>query len=182
MIVAQTDADGGITTLWRLKEPVGLGRMSFPSRRLGAEAMDRAIKVLERFKQQAHQRQSEKIIAVATSAIREATNGGDFIELARRELGMSIKVVSAREEARLIYLAVRHTMHLKSQPHLIIDIGGGSVEFIVGDQKLPNYSRAASSRGPHDGDVCEIRSDQRSRSRGFAGSLRHGTDAHLPRD
>jgi exopolyphosphatase/guanosine-5'-triphosphate,3'-diphosphate pyrophosphatase len=135
MIVAQADADGGITTLWRLKEPVGLGRMSFPSRRLSAEAMDRAIAVLDRFKQQALQRQSEKIIAVATSAIREATNGGDFIERARRELGLLVKVVSAREEARLIYLAVRHVMHLKNDPHLIIDIGGGSVEFIVGDQK-----------------------------------------------
>jgi exopolyphosphatase / guanosine-5'-triphosphate,3'-diphosphate pyrophosphatase len=135
MIVAQADADGGITTLWRLKEPVGLGRMSFPSRRLSAEAMDRALAVLDRFKQQALQRQSEKIIAVATSAIREATNGGDFIERARRKLGLIVKVVSAREEARLIYIAVRHAMHLKDTPHLIIDIGGGSVEFIVGDRK-----------------------------------------------
>jgi exopolyphosphatase / guanosine-5'-triphosphate,3'-diphosphate pyrophosphatase len=135
MIVAQADADGGITTLWRLKEPVGLGRISFPSRRLSAEAMDRAIAALERFKQHALQRQSEKIIAVATSAIREATNGGDFIERARRELGMVVKMVSAREEARLIYLAVRHAMHLKDSPHLIVDIGGGSCEFIVGDQK-----------------------------------------------
>src|ERR1700692_1958836 len=75
MIVAQADADGGITTLWRMKEPVGLGRMSFPSHRLSNEAMDRALSVLERFQQQAVQRQSEKIIAVATSAIREATNG-----------------------------------------------------------------------------------------------------------
>src|SRR5580704_14506446 len=82
MIVAQADADGGITTLWRLKEPVGLGRLSFPSRRLTADAMNRAIAVLERFYQQAQQRHSEKTIAVATSAIREATNGGDFIERA----------------------------------------------------------------------------------------------------
>src|SRR5271154_595085 len=72
MIVAQADADGGITTLWRLKEPVGLGRMSFPSRRLSREAMRRALDVLGRFRQQAFQRQSEKIVAVATSAIREA--------------------------------------------------------------------------------------------------------------
>jgi exopolyphosphatase/guanosine-5'-triphosphate,3'-diphosphate pyrophosphatase len=135
MIVAQADADGGITTLWRLKEPVGLGRMSFPCRRLSNESMDRAIAVLARFQQQAQQRQAEKTIAVATSAIREATNGGDFIERARRELGMVVKVVSAREEARLIYIAVRHAMNLKNEPHLIIDIGGGSVEFIVGDQK-----------------------------------------------
>src|SRR5208283_4419450 len=65
MIVAQADSDGGITTLWRLKEPVGLGRLSFPSRRLSAEAMTRAITVLERFQQAAQQRQAEKIVAVA---------------------------------------------------------------------------------------------------------------------
>jgi exopolyphosphatase / guanosine-5'-triphosphate,3'-diphosphate pyrophosphatase len=135
MIVAQADADGGITTLWRLKEPVGLGRLSFPSRRLSAESMQRAIAVLGRFQQAAQQRQAEKIVAVATSAIREAINGGDLIERIRRELGLYVRVVSARDEARLIYLAVRHTMPLRGQPHLMIDIGGGSVEFIVGDDK-----------------------------------------------
>jgi exopolyphosphatase/guanosine-5'-triphosphate,3'-diphosphate pyrophosphatase len=135
MIVAQADADGGITTLWRLKEPVGLGRLSFPSRRLTADAMNRAITVLDRFQKAAHQRQAEKIVAVATSAVREAENGGDLIERVRRQLGLQLRIVSARDEARLIYLAVRHAMQLRSQPHLIIDIGGGSVEFIVGDDK-----------------------------------------------
>jgi exopolyphosphatase/guanosine-5'-triphosphate,3'-diphosphate pyrophosphatase len=135
MIVAQVDADGGVTTLWRMKEMVGLGRTSFPSRRLSKDAMDRALVALGRFKQAAQQRQSEKIVAVATSAIREAENGGDFIERAKRELGMYVRVVSARDEARLIYLAVRHACNLKDQPHLIVDIGGGSVEFIVGDER-----------------------------------------------
>src|SRR5580658_6479180 len=77
MIVAQADADGAVTTLWRLKEPVGLGRMSFPSKKLTTEAMARAVEVLARCTQAARQRQAEKIIAVATSAIREAENGGD---------------------------------------------------------------------------------------------------------
>jgi exopolyphosphatase / guanosine-5'-triphosphate,3'-diphosphate pyrophosphatase len=135
MIVAQADADGGISTLWRLKEPVGLGRLSFPSRKLSADAMDRAVSVLERFQKAAQQRQAEKIIAVATSAIREAENGGDLIERIRQQLGLHVRVVSAREEARLIYIAVRHAIPLRSQPHLMIDIGGGSVEFIVGDSK-----------------------------------------------
>jgi len=134
MVVGQADADGGLTTLWRMKEPVGLGRMSFPSRRLSKVAMDSAITTLARFKQAALQRGAEKIVAVATSAVREATNGGDLIERARRELGLFIRVVSARDEARLIYLGVRHAMTLKS-PHLIVDIGGGSVEFIVGDER-----------------------------------------------
>src|SRR4051812_29665869 len=71
MIVAQCDPDGAITTLWRMKEMVGLGRMSFPSRKLSTESMDRAVTALARFQQAAQQRQSEKTIAVATSAVRE---------------------------------------------------------------------------------------------------------------
>ncbi|MGA2582264.1 MAG: Ppx/GppA phosphatase family protein [Tepidisphaeraceae bacterium] len=137
MIVAQADGDGGVTTLWRMKEMVGLGRLSFPRGKLTREAMDRAVSVLGRFQQAAQQRQAEKIIAVATSAIREARNGGDLIERIQRQLNMHVRVVSARDEARLIYLAVRHAMLLRGQPHLMMDIGGGSVEFIVGDEKRP---------------------------------------------
>ena len=87
MIVAQIGVDGAVTTLWRAKEMVGLGRMSFPSRRLSREAMDQAILALRRFQQEAYTRHCEKIVAVATSAVREASNGGDFILRARRELG-----------------------------------------------------------------------------------------------
>jgi len=137
MIVAQADPDGAITTLWRMKEMVGLGRISFPARRLSDEAMDRAITTLARFQQAAQQRQCEKIVAVATSAIREAENGGDFIQRCKRDLNLYVRLVSAREEARLIYLAVRHATPLGADPHLIVDIGGGSVEFIVGNQSSP---------------------------------------------
>lgn len=133
MIVAQADADGAVTTLWRMKEPVGLGRMSFPSRRLSQDAMRTALNTLARFKQAALQRQAERVVAIATSAVREATNGGDLIERAKHEVGLNLKICSARDEARLIYLGVRHACDLKDQPHLIVDIGGGSVEFIVGD-------------------------------------------------
>jgi exopolyphosphatase/guanosine-5'-triphosphate,3'-diphosphate pyrophosphatase len=133
MVVAQADPDGSLTTLWRMKEMVGLGRISFPSRRLSADAMERAISTLRRFQQAARARGCEKILAIATSAVREAENGGDFLRRARRELGLGVKVVSARDEARLIYLGVRHALELGSRPHFILDIGGGSVEFIVGD-------------------------------------------------
>src|ERR1700749_1711397 len=75
MAVAQADADGSITTLWRMKEMVGLGRISFPSRRLSGEAIDRAVSTLARFQQAAHVRGVEKILAIATSAVREAENG-----------------------------------------------------------------------------------------------------------
>lgn len=133
MAVAQADADGSVTTLWRLKEMVGLGRISFPSKRLTKEAMDRAIVTLARFYQAARSRGAEKMLAIATSAVREAENGGEFLERAWQELGMRIRIVSAKDEARLIYLGVRHAVELGGQPHFIVDVGGGSVEFIVGD-------------------------------------------------
>ncbi len=135
MIVAQADVDGSITTLWRNKEMVGLGRGSFPSHRLSQRLMDMAMESLWRCAESARRRQCEKIVAVATSAVREAENGGDFIERVRRELGLNLRVISAREEARLIYLGVRQVTDLKNGPNFIIDIGGGSTEFIVGDQQ-----------------------------------------------
>ena len=137
MVVAQVDADGGMTTLWRMKEMVGLGRISFPARRLSREAMDRAVATLRRFQQAARARQCEKVLAVATSAVREAENGGDFLERVRRELGLNVRVVSARDEARLIYLGVRHETDLGTRPHFLLDIGGGSVEFVVADGQRP---------------------------------------------
>src|SRR5688500_17643876 len=143
MIVAEADVDGGITTLWRMKEMVGLGRETFPSRAIPRETIDRAIAGLTRFQQAAQQRQCERVVAVATSAVREASNGGDFIERIARLLNLDVRVISGREEARLIYLGVRHVLPLggpKSArgtrgPRLIVDIGGGSVEFIVGDHR-----------------------------------------------
>jgi exopolyphosphatase/guanosine-5'-triphosphate,3'-diphosphate pyrophosphatase len=135
MIVAQINADGTMTTLWRVKEMVGLGRLSFPSHRLSREAMGQAMGALTRIMQAARQRRVEKILAVATSAVREADNGGDFIERVRRRLGLDVRVVSAREEARLIYLAVRHAAPLGDEHELIVDVGGGSVELIVGNAR-----------------------------------------------
>ncbi len=135
MIVSQVDADGGTTRLWRMKEPTGLGRLSFPSGHISPEAMGRAMATLARFQHAARIKSVEKIIAVATAAVREAENGGDLIERARQELNLPIRVVSAREEARLIYLGVRHAGCLGDSddvPALAIDIGGGSVEFMVG--------------------------------------------------
>ena len=143
MIVCRIDASGGMTLLSRSRELVGLGRMSFPSKRLSKMAMDRAKITLARFVTEAQRLQCEKIIAVATSAVREAENGGEFIEQVRRELKIHVRVVSAREEARLIFLGVRHGLDLSGGPHMILDIGGGSVEFIVasGDKAMLLESR-----------------------------------------
>ena len=135
MVIAQVDASGVLTELWRVKDMVGLGRISFPSHLLSHEAMERAITTLGRFLDEARRLRTEQIMAVATSAVREADNGGEFIQRVRRELGLHVRVVSAVDEARLIYKGVAHALSLKGDPSLIIDIGGGSAEFIVADDR-----------------------------------------------
>src|SRR5688572_9026363 len=137
MVVAQVDSSGGISILWRVREMVGLGRISFPSKRLTKLAMDRATMTLRRFMVEAQRWHCEDVVAVATSAVREAENGGEFIERARAQLGVHVRVVSARDEARLIYLGVRHARDLRAGPNFILDIGGGSVELILADAEKP---------------------------------------------
>jgi len=90
------------------------------------------VAALTRFSKMARLKGVNRVRAVATSAVREAKNGGDFVARARRELGIPIHVLSTDEEARLIYLAVRHAVNLGDRDNLIVDIGGGSVEIIVG--------------------------------------------------
>jgi len=137
MVIAQVDAGGGISELWRGAEMVGLGRNSFPSHRLSRSAIDRAMLTLARFLSEARRWECEELVAIATSAVREAENGGEFIEAVRAQLGVHVRVVSAREESRLIYLGVRQATDLRKGPHLIVDLGGGSAEFIVGDNEKP---------------------------------------------
>ena len=87
----------------------------------------------------------EKIIAVATSAVREAKNGEDFVEQVGREVGVWPLAVSGEEEGRLIYLAVLHSVHLLGKRTLVIDVGGGSVELAVGTGRELEWAARRSS-------------------------------------
>src|SRR5687767_1337250 len=134
MVIAQADSDGGLVTICRLKEMVPLAAAAYPTRSIPKPEMDHVVTALARFQREAVRRHCEKISCVATSAVRAATNGGDFLERVKAELGIDARIISGREEARLIYLGVRHACRMSAKT-LILDIGGGSVEFIVGDEK-----------------------------------------------
>ncbi|HNN93674.1 MAG TPA: Ppx/GppA phosphatase family protein, partial [Pseudomonadota bacterium] len=82
------------------------------------------------------------IVAVATSATREADNGGDFVRAMRDETGIDLQVISGEEEARLIYLGARSVLPLASRRALLVDIGGGSVEVMVGDARELYFQRS----------------------------------------
>ena len=94
--------------------------------------MERAIGALKRCCAIATSLKAEDIVAVATSAVREASNGKEFIERVYNEVGLAINLISGTEEARRIYLGVLSGVEFNGEPHAIIDIGGGSTELILG--------------------------------------------------
>ncbi len=119
------------------KTTVRLGDRDLETGNLTKEAMDRAMGVLRRCQEIAFSLKSEEIVAVATSAVREAPNGREFLQQVEDDLGLTIHLISGPEEARRIYLGVLSGMEFNHQPHAIIDIGGGSTELILGDGQDP---------------------------------------------
>ncbi|MYJ48386.1 MAG: Ppx/GppA family phosphatase [Acidimicrobiales bacterium] len=142
LVVASVDADGHFEVLTREREPVRLGSGGEDMKRLTADAMDRGIAALDRMRRIADHAGAAAVTAVATSAVREADNRGEFVARARVEAGVAIQVVSGIEEARLIHLGVMAAVPLLDKRHLVIDIGGGSTEFIVGDGAEPLLMRS----------------------------------------
>lgn len=113
------------------KQMVQLGLGSLDGAPLNDEAMDRAVDALKRMAAVARGWEVDEIIAVATSAVREAPNRREFIRRVREEAGIPVRVISGEEEADFIYRAVRSAVDLDGSTALCLDIGGGSVEFIV---------------------------------------------------
>jgi len=137
MVVALVESDGRFRVLDRAKDMVRLGHRTLTNGRLSAEAMHNGIRTLSAFRTLAERQGVVRFKAVATSAVREASNGGDFIQRVRDEVGLRLKVIPGREEARLIYLGVRHAIDLRGEATLIVDAGGGSVEFILSEDDKP---------------------------------------------
>lgn len=125
------------TIITREKETVRLGDRDPKTGNLKADAIERSLGALRRCKEIATSLHAEAIVAVATSATREAPNGRAFIQRVKDELDLSIDLISGPEEARRIYLGVLSGMELDRQPHIVIDIGGGSTELILGDGQEP---------------------------------------------
>jgi exopolyphosphatase/guanosine-5'-triphosphate,3'-diphosphate pyrophosphatase len=131
LLIARVGADGILEPLDRAKEMVRLGDSAFKGA-ISPEAFTRAVDTLKRFREAADRASCDALIAVATSATREAENGGDFVRVVRDETGIELNVIGGDEEARLIYLGARAGLNLSGKRALIVDIGGGSVELIVG--------------------------------------------------
>ncbi len=115
-----------------IKEPVRLAAGLTASKHLDAVSQKRALTCLSRFGERLQGMPAGAVRAVGTSALRVAKNAPEFLDKARAALGFEIEIVAGREEARLIYLGVSHSLPLTQAPRLVVDIGGGSTECIIG--------------------------------------------------
>jgi len=131
MLIADVNRRGDIEVVDRAKEMVRLGRKSFITGRLTEESMELTVRSLSYFKRLLKIRRVNRMRAVATSAVREARNRAQFIERVTNETGIALQVIPGEEEARLIFRAARHALGLEGGPHLLVDVGGGSVELVL---------------------------------------------------
>jgi len=135
LIVARIDGEGNIEVIDRMKEMARLGDETLSTGYLSEAAQERGLAALRRLKQLADGYHVDDTIAVATSATREARNGSDFITRVADEVGVRARIITGVEEGRLIYLGTREIWPFGSRRALIVDVGGGSVEFVVADQR-----------------------------------------------
>ena len=120
-----------------LKEPVRLASGLTPEKLLDEASQDRALDTLSRFSERLRGFQPGAVRAVATNTLRVAKNAQPFLSKAERVLGFPIEVIAGREEARLIYLGAAHALPPTRDRRLVVDIGGGSTEFIIGKKIEP---------------------------------------------
>lgn len=132
-VIVDIFPDGSFSTVDTHKEMVELGRNGV-GKPLSQDAFEAGIDALEKLKILCDHQEVERILAFATSAIREAPNGGEFIQKAIDKIGLKIMAIPGKMEAKLIGHAVQHGMALSSEPILIMDIGGGSTEFIIANK------------------------------------------------
>ena len=132
MIVVQVRPDLSFEVVDREKDMVRLGAGGLDGRNLTPTARTAALQTLTKFKRLAESHKVDEIVAAATSATREAENGGDFIAEVDRETGIRVRVITGTEEARLIHLAAGYGVDVGGTTAVVIDIGGGSVEITLG--------------------------------------------------
>ncbi|PIV19692.1 MAG: Ppx/GppA family phosphatase [Deltaproteobacteria bacterium CG_4_8_14_3_um_filter_45_9] len=123
---------GKIHPLFEMETVVRLGEGVQKNKMLLKEAMERGLQTLAQYLKRCQAMEVQKIFAAGTSALREAKNSEDFLKGAKDKLNLSIEVISGEEEAQLSFLAVANDLKEVKKPVLVVDVGGGSTEFILG--------------------------------------------------
>ena len=142
MIVVRVRPDLSFEVIDREKAMVRLGAGGLDGRALTAEAVTAALQALSKFKRLAESHRVDEILAAATSATREARNGGEFLARVEQETGIRPRVISGVEEARLIHQAAVYGVDVAGSRAVVIDIGGGSVEITLGTATTVQLARS----------------------------------------
>ncbi len=138
LVVARIE-DGHVHILDNLKEMVRLGGGLDKNGRLSEEARIRALSCLDRFAERVQKLPQGSVAAVGTNTLRQAKNSRQFLQSASEVLGHPISIIGGKEEARLIYLGVSHSLVAEDGKRLVMDIGGGSTELIIGEGFEPQH-------------------------------------------
>src|ERR1041385_365727 len=125
-----------------VREVVRLGGGLTAEKRIDRATQAAALQALAKFAERLRGFPRQGVRAVGTNALRVAKNAGQFLREARAVLGFPIEVISGREEARLIYLGVAHALPVSAERRLVVDIGGGSTEFIIGTGLEPQLTES----------------------------------------
>lgn len=134
LLVADAHPDGTFEPLIQEKEILRLADNVTRNGRIGEETAAQAVEVVSRFRALAEGVDAHEIVACATSALREAEDSAALVDRIEGEAGVRVEVISGKEEARLIFAAVRASVVIDPAPALALDLGGGSLELMVGDQ------------------------------------------------
>ena len=133
MVVVEAEPNGGYRLLGREREMVRLGKTGLTDGALSEEAMLDGLEALAKMTTLARLRGAGRVVAVATSAVREAANGDDFLARVKALTGLDVQLLTGIDEGRLIYRAVREVVDLGPDTAVIVDVGGGSTEWITAE-------------------------------------------------
>jgi exopolyphosphatase / guanosine-5'-triphosphate,3'-diphosphate pyrophosphatase len=139
LLVADVSPSGAVSTLVRRSTVTRLGEGVDASGSLSEEACARVFRTLEEYAREIDSHDCTANLAVLTSAVRDASNGAEFAERIRRDYLLDAKVLAGEEEAQLTFLGAMHDRASSPEPTVVIDIGGGSTEFIVGHDSVAGF-------------------------------------------
>ncbi len=142
LLIAEGTDNDNYNVIYNDKLPVKLGLGGINHRLLTPEAIERGVSAMISHKEKIKHHKADQVFAFATSAIRDAGNGLEFKQTVLEKTGIDIKIISGDEEAQLIYQGVKKAFPFTEQVSLILDIGGGSNEFIFADKNGPLWARS----------------------------------------
>jgi exopolyphosphatase / guanosine-5'-triphosphate,3'-diphosphate pyrophosphatase len=135
LLIIENPSPGIYRRVYNTRRSVKLGEGAINLGYIATEPFNRGLEALKEFKDLVAEYAADKLLIFATSAVRDAANGKEFVEVCNRSLGLNLEVIDGHREAELIYLGNREAVCLSNDNSLIMDIGGGSIEFIIANKE-----------------------------------------------